>query len=460
MRLYYLSKRRRRWVRDQRRLVFALTVCLLSPTTILAAVRPDYLPEPSSTKGDPEQVQRLLHSYKGAMAANPNGPGIHMQFGLSMWRLGDIVESKKAFDRELAQRPSNLRARAMVGIIEVQQRRYAEAAEILQKLIEQDPSLIQVWHPLGRALMELGRFDEAKRCLEYAATAKPGVPQIYALLAKVDRRLSDGSAAGQASNLYTAALNLEKSRELAGAGKWDEALLAISQYLETFPKSSDGLYAKAAILFNGFHKLEPAIESARASISSSPDNLEARRFLAVLVLAKGDATEFEHQLRDLLDSDPLDAQAHYFLGRYESDKGLLTDARSNLELAHTLRPDDPSIGVALATFYERAEMDVQADAQYRKLIDAASGRSREAAIYTHYAAFLLNRGRIPEALTQLKQALSLRAVPPEAWYLAGMAHLRQGDLAQAHECLATAIERRPGYAEAQAALNAMPENGH
>ena len=231
-------------------------------------------------------MQPVVEAYRQAVAATPVPRGIHLQFGIRLWELGEIAESRRAFQREVAADPSNLRARAMLGIILVQERHYSEAAVELQSLIEKDPALTQIWHPLGRARFEMGMFEEAKHCLENAAAAKPGVPQIESLLAKTYARLADPPNAKRVSALYAESLKLQQARELATARKWDDALRLISQYLAAFPASSEGLYVKAGILFNGFRNLDSAIDSARASVANNSANVEARNLLAVLLLGK------------------------------------------------------------------------------------------------------------------------------------------------------------------------------
>ena len=438
------------------RLVTSVCLLVFGLGTAVAEM-PSLRDEDDLTKADPEKTQPVLDAYRQALAANPVPHGIHLLYGTRLWQLGEVAESKRAFHREIMADPGNLRARAMLAIIKVQERHYSEAAEELQLLIGKNPKLTQIWHPLGRARFEMGMFEEAKVCLENAAAAKPGTPQIEALLAKTYAHLADVPKAKWASDLYEESRKLQVSRDLAAAGKWDQAMQQVSQYLAAFPTSSDGLYVKAGIQFNGYRNLDSALACARAAIAGNSANLEARNLLAVLLLAKGDSTSFVRELQDLIELDPLDARAHYYLGRFESDGGHLEDARTHLERAHLLQPTDKAIGVALAVAYEKLGMKEQAEAEYRRDVDAPRNQPSDGSTYTHYGAFLLNEGRIPEALRYLDQATALPAARAEAWYLAGMAHLQSGDTAQARRLLSKALERHPGYAEARSALDAIAE---
>jgi tetratricopeptide (TPR) repeat protein len=417
-----------------------------------AQVANDQFEEPNAAKADVEKTRPIISAYRLALETTPTAPGLNLQFGVRLWQLGEAVESKRAFERELQINPGSLAAQSMLAIIKVQERRYAEAARELQALIEKDAGLTQIWHPLGRAWFELGQFEEAKRCLEKAALMEPGVPQIQAVLAKTYGRLSDTSNAERASALYFEALKLKRSRDLAGAGKWGEALQLVSEYLAAFPLSSEGLYVKAAVLFNGFRNLDLAIETVHSSITQNPANLEARNFLAALFLAKGDSRGFEQEVRAILQVDPTDGRAYYYLGRFELDGRRLAQAREHLERARLLQPNDSIIATTLATAYEKLGWNQRAEIEYKNGVELSRRRPGDGAAYTYYAAFLLNENRRTEAMRYLDEAVASPSVRPEAWYLAGMAHLQNDELLQASQCLEKAIARRPDYAEAHSAL--------
>jgi tetratricopeptide (TPR) repeat protein len=407
------------------------------------------------TKADPEKIRPILEAYQQALVKTPNALGMNLQFGLHLWQLGELEESRQAFERERRLDSGNLHAQAMLGIIKTQERQYLEAAVDLQSVVEKDPRLTQIWHPLGQAFFELGKYEDAKRCLENAAEAEPGVPQIQALLAKTYSRLSDGPAASRASELYAEALKLKTARDLAAIGKWREALNVISEYVSAFPHGSGGWYVKAAVLFNGFHQLDPAIDAARSSITHNGANVEARNLLAILLLAKGDSKGFESELENVLRFDPMDTRANYYLGRFEADQGRLAASREHLEKALLLRPNDAVIGVGLAVTYEKLGMNQQAESQYKKVIEGGRNLPPDGSPYTYYGAFLLNEGRNSEALQYLNRAVGLPSARPEAFYLAGIACLKNGNLQSARDYFKQAIQRRPEYPEARSALASL-----
>ena len=396
-----------------------------------------------------------MDAYSVALQTTPTLAGLNLQFGVRLWELGEITESQRAFERELRINAGSLRAQVMLAIIKVQQHKYDEAAGELQALIEKDPSLTQIWHPLGRALFELNKFEQAKHCLEKAAIFDPGVAQVQALLAKTYARLSDAGNAERASALYFEALKLKRARDAAGLGQWQEALQLVNEYLAAFPLSSDGLYIKAGILFNGFRNLDSAIETIRKSIHQNASNLEARNLLAALLLARRDSQDFEQEARTILQMDPLDGRANYYLGRFEYDRKHFGEARAHLERARLVQPNDALIAATLAMTYEGLGLSRESEEEYKRGIERSHNGARDISLYSNYGAFLLNHGRIAEAVPYLDAAASSPAVRAEVSYMAAIAHVQNGDLARAKDYLERAIERRPDYAEAHSALGSV-----
>jgi tetratricopeptide (TPR) repeat protein len=442
-------------VKHPTRLLALLWILTASFPSFPAQLSNEHLEEPDPPKLDTQRIRFIMDAYSVALQTPPILPGLNLQFGVRLWELGEIAESKQAFERELNINAGSLRAQLMLAIIKVQQHKYAEAAGELRALIEKDPALTQVWHPLGRALFELGKFEEAKQCLEKAAALDPGVAQVQALLAKTYARLSDTGDAERASALYYDALKLKRARDAAGLGQWPQALQLVSEYLTAFPLSSEGLYVKAGILFNGFRNLDSAVDTVHNSIRQNPSNLEARNLLAALFLAKKDFPAFEQEVNTILLLDPLDGRANYYLGRFEYDRKRLGEAREHLERARLVQPNDPLIGTTLAMTYEGLGLNRQAEAEYKRAIDRGRTGPRDGSLYSNYGAFLLNQSRVAEAVPYLDDAVASSNVRTEVWYMAGIAHLQNGDLAQAKHCLEKALERRRDYAEAHSALGSV-----
>jgi Tfp pilus assembly protein PilF len=442
-------------VRHPTRLLALLWILSVPFPSFPAQLSNEHLEEPDPPKLDTQRIRFIMDAYSVALQTSPLLPWLNLQFGVRLWELGEIAESKRAFERELKINAGSLRAQVMLAIIKVQQHEYTEGAGELRALIQKDPGLTQVWHPLGRALFELGKFEEARQCLEKAAAVDPGVAQVQAFLAKTYARLSDTGNAERASALYYEALKLRRARDAAGLGQWPEALKLVSEYLAAFPLSSDGLYVKAGILFNGFRNLDSAIETVHNSIRQNPSNLQARNLLVAFFLAKRDFQAFEQEVKAILQLDPLDGRANYYLGRFECDRKRFGEARERLERARLVQPNDPLIATTLAMTYEGLGLNQQAEAEYKREIDRGRNGPRDSSLYSNYGAFLLSQSRVAEAVPYLDDAVASPNVRSEVWYIAGVAHLQNGDLAQAKHCLEKALERRRDYAEAHSALGSV-----
>ena len=97
-------------------------------------------------------------------------------------------------------------------------------------------------------------------------------------------------------------------------------------------------------------------------------------------------------------------------GREHLKKGMAAQATVPLEKAKKREPDKASIREALGIAYFRISRWVEAEAEFRKVLDISPADD-----YAHYALgrALRNQGRHDEAATHLKLARSLRPRPPE-----------------------------------------------
>ncbi len=79
------------------------------------------------------------------------------------------------------------------GFGALQGARYAEAATVFQKLLQDNPGMVDVWQLYAEACLKLGRDDDALAALQTAAKLSPGNPQI--LMALSDYYLATGDYA-------------------------------------------------------------------------------------------------------------------------------------------------------------------------------------------------------------------------------------------------------------------------
>jgi arylsulfatase A-like enzyme/tetratricopeptide (TPR) repeat protein len=117
--------------------------------------------------------------------------------------------------------------------------RYAEAAAVLQKLLQADPGMVDVWQLYADACLKLGRDEDALAALQSAAKLSPGNPQV--LMALSDYYLATGNyaEARKHAELVGEAGPANPHENLArialAEGKLDEAEKEARAALERYP---------------------------------------------------------------------------------------------------------------------------------------------------------------------------------------------------------------------------------
>jgi tetratricopeptide (TPR) repeat protein len=211
-----------------------------------------------------------------------------------------------------------------------------------------------------------------------------------------------------------------------------------------------------------------------------PENLEARFFLALVGLRRGDAKSAIRYFKEMLESGGPKASAFHNLGLALEQLGRLGDARVVVEEALRLAPRHPSVLLSRAIVLLKeghvAEA-VSAFDEYRE----GQGSNRPPAAYFAFTVLALAAAGEPGRAREIgKEGLELHPHCAPLLLHLGAVHERGGDwdqaeayyrraaeegaeLAQAHKALADSLYRRGVYEEAaeayQRAIKLSPQLG-
>lgn len=452
--------------------VFLLTVVVFATALILPASAQEHpsINMPSESLADQRisnsqdsELERhagssspVVEFYEQAIQSSPKATDLHFQLGLQFWSERRFPEAELQFLEELRLNPQCHRARLMLGMAALEEGKNREAIQYLEAALLGDPALKQAHLPMGKSWLRLGNLEKAQEALEKAAQVEPGLPPIYSLLAQVYSKLGRQEDATRMRELDTKARALRSAESFAAVEDWNRALQLDSMFLSAFPDSSRGLYIKGLILFNGYRKIDEAMQALKQAILKNPVNVEARRLLGTLYWVAGDKRAFEEEMNLALAADPLDALAHYYWGRYAFEDGRIQESREHLEWARRFRPSDERVATNLALTYEALGLPLEAEKQHLAAVSLA--KAQDAAdpwVYLNYGAFLLNANRASEALPLLKKAMASPKVHPKAYYLTGVAYARTDQPIEAAKCLEKALVANPRWADPRAALAAV-----
>lgn len=228
-------------------------------------------------------------------------------------------EALHAFRQALLIRPAQLRLNVDIAALLRQLDRCAEAEELLQKLLHEQPDLIEAWVERGRVARQQARHDAA---LEYFSRAQVLNPE------------HDGVAANVAVCL----------RELA---RFAEAEQFLTDYLARKPAASEVWMERARLARtekrhdDAYHHFTRAAESA-----PKPEGLLFESGVSLRHLGRLDEAAAVQER--VLAVDPQRVSAHVELGLISRLRGQHAQALSRFERAWQLQPNNATVPLEVA----------------------------------------------------------------------------------------------------------------
>jgi Flp pilus assembly protein TadD len=169
-----------------------------------------------------------------------------------------------------------------------------------------------------------------------------------------------------------------------------------------------------------------ALEYFRA-LRAEPDSVTPRERIAYLQLAQ-DPERAEGIFASLIEEDPARASAHFGHGLAQLQRGDLPAARSALERALELAPNDAEAAAALAMTCEWGGDAECAERSYARALELDAGN---ADVHNNRGMSLLLAGRYREAVEEFRRALRSRPDDPAIQNNLGLALGRSGEISGA-----------------------------
>jgi tetratricopeptide (TPR) repeat protein len=157
-----------------------------------------------------------LVEYKKAIDLAPQQPGTHEHMGSTFWVMGKWDSAQTEFKAELANDPNNCRARWKLANSMLEANAPAQdALTELNRVVDQCPTLMQARVDRARALVKLGKQEDALPDLLLALKDSPNEPSIHFLLSNVYKAQGKTADAQQEMRTY-GRLQREASEAVAG----------------------------------------------------------------------------------------------------------------------------------------------------------------------------------------------------------------------------------------------------
>ena len=387
-------------------------------------------------------------------------------------RRGHLEESRSHFHAALEGETGNVTALRGMATLAFRSGDLGEAVNFAERglaVAPDDPNLHYT------AALALERLGESARAREHLAASRRGPARRPAIEPPPEIRALRGQGARAA---------LAAGTELLDQGRYEEAILALSEAAETDPESADAENALGAALeqagnpeearlrYERAVELEPDLAAARvnlgvllgrlgdldgalqhleAAVRLEPGQTGAHVALGAALEASGRTADAVTAFRNALARDPGLTRAHLRLGVLLGEAGQLEDALSHLREASALEPESGEVHHYLSVALLRLGDTAAALEQERRAVALAAAAGNPDLLGTaQYTLGMLLRetGNLTEALESLEAARS--RFPRNTDLLGELAHTRHlaGEHGAAIEIQTQVVAARPADAEA------------
>ena len=235
------------------------------------------------------------------------------------------------------------------------------------------------------------------------------------------------------------------------------------------------------------HAPDKAIAQLNAVLTAEPDNLDAKVLLGDAYLAKNDLPKAEDSYLAALDGQLNNASALFGLEQISRLKGetkepmlylsrvaaltadsksdeflykfaleamrinMFDEAKSALQRAVELRPNEPAYLLALGIAWLRKTDLFEAEKLFRRVLELQPGNAQA---QLHLGYVLLIQKKPVEARLWLEKSARSGLVIPEVSYYLGLVAQDQGDDPRAIAMFQKAVQQLPSYVHARVALGA------
>ena len=259
----------------------------------------------------------------------------------------------------------------------IQKKNFTDAQELLERVVEKDPSSYVAWFDLGFVENELANRDGSIAAYRKSVEAKPDVFESNLNLGLQLAKSRDADA----EKYLRAATQLKPTSHVAEgkARAWislahvletkqpDEAIAAYREAAALQPKDIEP-HLSAGLLLEGDNRFFDAEEEYKKALAIDPGSRDAAIGLANIYMRGRRFPEAEAALRKVVADEPTQAAVHVQLGRVLAAEGKNDAAIAELETGKKLAPNDATVDRELADLYFLAGQNDKAQAAYRALI--------------------------------------------------------------------------------------------
>ncbi len=382
---------------------------------------------------------------------------------------GKPDKALRLFNRAIEQEPQRSEHFFAKGLLQANQKQYADAEETIRSGIKVSPDSAVGYYYLGRIGVEARDFDKATTHFEQAVTLNPAFEPAYVALGSVYEAKQDRDKAIEIYRRYLQGVN-PKNREIrhhlirlqVSAKQYDEALRELQEILAEDPSDLDA-QLRMGLVYGEQKNYLKAIQQLTQILTVRPSELKVRDYLGYLYEETRDYPNAIAVYRHNLTLEPSYFEGHLHLGVLQYRTKQYAEAIQHLREASRLNPKQPEAHIVLGLSHfqveqyepslqafqegirhnpDNADLHFNAGTAYDKLNrfdDVVKSMQTTLALDPHHADAMnylgysyAERGvKIEEAIALTKQAVALR--PTNGYYVDSLAwaFFKKGLLAEA-----------------------------
>jgi tetratricopeptide (TPR) repeat protein len=383
----------------------------------------------------------------------PGDPEVHYNLGTALLNVRRPDEALVSFRRALSLAPEYVPALSALGSTLHSLGRIAEAVTCYQHLLQRNPGYAEMHSNLGHALRQLGRPGEAAASCLRAIQLNPRLAEAHSNLGNA---LGDMGKSPEAENCYRQALALKPdllqaqislANLLRGLRRPQEAAELYRLMTQSHPGLAIAHVGLARALFD-LRRLDEAVAEFRRALEINPNMAEVHDNLGHVLRELQLPREALESCQRALQIDPNLAAAHSNLGNALLDLGKTAEAETSYRRALAIAPDRAEVHSNLAKLLLDVGRTEESIVSARRALELAPGLG---GAHEHLANALLNVN-IEEAVRHYRAALESSPNDAELHNRLGIALRLLGRTDEGEASIRKALELRPGYAPALAAL--------
>lgn len=405
----------------------------------------------------------------------------HYNLGVILMREGNASSAVKEFERTLAIAPKHAQALNNLGVAWDALADTKKALDSFKKAGLADPTFAEAFFNQGMSWMKLNKPAEATKAFEMALKLEPGstgpyvqLGTLYLKQGKKDRAVEAFKKAIEATDAqdkadsgFKALLKRNEMRRTTDAyrglalaylqqGKVDDAVATLKQATEKMPNDASSRLALGEA-YLAQHNYDGAVEQYQKRLELEPTT-EARLDLARAFTAKRIAKQAEPLYRAILKEEPQNRAAKLGLVDLFTAQGRFADAEGLLKEMMTSDPNDAQALMRFGLMKSRMQRPNEALEPLERAVEVNPSLLDARA----ELGFLLFRGDMQgnagRCVTTMNEILTTDDRHVLALHYRGVCHFAQGNKQQAEDSFKSATRVDPSFGNAWLSLGELYED--